>query len=190
MDLIFHGPLGMELSLNKSTGVARVKAAEHDSPAQLVVGRALTAIEGVPVGEIRDKKSWLAVVAKLQAPERPLSLSFEAPSVSPEEPVQPVQRARAELDALGFVWDDLARRWEEVRDALVTYKELHGNLQVPDKFAVPSEAPWPKGAWGVKLGLSVKNIRHNGDFVWRGNYAETHPERRAELDAMGFRWRE
>jgi len=28
MDLIFHGPLGMELSLNKSTGVARVKAAE------------------------------------------------------------------------------------------------------------------------------------------------------------------
>ena len=90
----------MELSLNKSTGVARVKAAEADSPAQLVVGRALTAIEGVPVGEIRDKKSWLAVVAKLQAPERPLSLTFEAPAVSPEEPVQPVQRARAELDAL------------------------------------------------------------------------------------------
>jgi hypothetical protein len=90
----------MELSLNKSTGVARVKAAERDSPAQLVVGRALTAIEGVPVGEIRDKKSWLAVVAKLQAPERPLSLTFEAPAVSPEEPVQPVQRARAELDAL------------------------------------------------------------------------------------------
>ena len=61
MDLIFHGPLGMELSLNKSTGVARVKAAEKESPAQLVLGRALTAIEGVPVGEIRDKKSWLAV---------------------------------------------------------------------------------------------------------------------------------
>ncbi len=100
MDLIFHGPLGMELSLDRSAGVPRVKAAEHDSPALLVVGRALTAIEGVPVGEIRDKKSWLAVVAKLQAPERPLSLTFEAPAVSPEEPVQPVQRARAELDAL------------------------------------------------------------------------------------------
>merc|ERR1739843_67456 len=90
----------MELSLDRSAGVPRVKAAEHDSPALLVVGRALTAIEGVPVGEIRDKKSWLAVVAKLQAPERPLALSFEAPAVSPEEPVQPVQRARAELDAL------------------------------------------------------------------------------------------
>ena len=57
MDLIFHGPLGMELSLDRSAGIPRVKAAEHDSPALLVVGRALTAIEGVPVGEIRDKKS-------------------------------------------------------------------------------------------------------------------------------------
>ena len=80
--------------------MARVKAAEQDSPAQLAVGRALTKIEGVPVGEIRDKKSWLAIVGKLQAPDRPLSLTFEAPAVSPEEPVQPVQRARAELDAL------------------------------------------------------------------------------------------
>ena len=86
--------------MDRSAGVPRVKAAEHDSPALLAVGRALTAIEGVPVGEIRDKKAWLALVAKLQAPERPLSLTFEAATVSPEEPVQPVQRARAELDAL------------------------------------------------------------------------------------------
>ena len=99
MDLIFHGPLGMELSLDRSAGVPRVKAAEHDSPALLVVGRALTAIEGVPVGEIRDKKSWLAVVAKLQAPERPLSLTFEAPAAPPseEDPIAAEERARAEL---------------------------------------------------------------------------------------------
>jgi hypothetical protein len=88
--ILFHnGPLGMELSLDRSAGVPRVKAAEHDSPALLVVGRALTAIEGVPVGEIRDKKSWLALVAKLQAPERPLSLSFEnaaAPTASSSPP--------------------------------------------------------------------------------------------------------
>ena len=84
--ILFHaGPLGMELSGKYSEGVVRVKAAEQDSPALLVVGRALTAIGGVPVGEIRDKKSLLALVAKLQAPERPLSLSFEnaaAPAAS------------------------------------------------------------------------------------------------------------
>ena len=101
MDLIFHGPLGMELSLDRSAGVPRVKAAEHDSPALLVVGRALTAIEGVPVGEIRDKKSWLAVVAKLQAPDRPLSLTFDAPAGSPPEddPIAAEERARAEATA-------------------------------------------------------------------------------------------
>ena len=101
MDLIFHGPLGMELSLDRSAGVPRVKAAEHDSPALLVVGRALTAIEGVPVGEIRDKKSWLAVVAKLQAPERPISLTFEAPMAPPPEddPIAAEERARAEATA-------------------------------------------------------------------------------------------
>lgn len=38
MDLIFHGPLGMELSLDKSAGRVVVKAAEDDSPALLVVG--------------------------------------------------------------------------------------------------------------------------------------------------------
>ena len=97
MDLIFHGPLGMELSLDRSTGVARVKAAEQDSPALLACGRALTAIEGVPVGEIRDKKSWLVVVAKLQAPERPISLTFEAPMAPPPEddPIAAEERARA-----------------------------------------------------------------------------------------------
>ena len=88
--ILFHvGPLGMELSGKYSEGVVRVKAAEQDSPALLVVGRALTAIGGVPVGEIRDKKSWLALVAKLQVPERPLSLSFEnaaAPAASSSPP--------------------------------------------------------------------------------------------------------
>lgn len=97
MDLIFHGPLGMELSLDKSAGRVVVKAAEDDSPALLVVGRALTAIAGVPVGAISGNKSWLAVVAKLQAPERPLSLTFEAPAAPPEEdPVVAEERARAE----------------------------------------------------------------------------------------------
>jgi len=45
-----------------------------------------------------------------------------------------------ELDALGFVWDDLKRRWEEVRAALLAYQQVHGDLQVPFSFVVPSEA--------------------------------------------------
>ena len=90
---------------------------------------------------------------------------------------------RAELDAMGFVWDDLERRWEEVRAALLVYKEMHGDLQVPRLFVVPSQAPWPEEAWGMKLGFRVNHIRNN-DY-----YVKHYPERRAELDAMGFRWK-
>ena len=89
---------------------------------------------------------------------------------------------RAELDAMGFVWDDLERRWELTRDALAMYKELLGDLQVPIAFVVPSEAPWPAEAWGLKLGNRVNNIRAHEHHI------KNAPERRAELQVMGFRW--
>jgi hypothetical protein len=89
---------------------------------------------------------------------------------------------RAELDALGFVWDDLERRWEEVRAALLAYQEVNGDLEVPFRFVVPSEAPWSEEVWGMKLGSRVDTIRSKEIFV------KDHPERRAELDALGFVW--
>ena len=101
---------------------------------------------------------------------------------SQEHYVKDHPERRAELDALGFVWDEFERRWEEVRAALLAYQEVHGDLEVPYAFVVPSEAPWPEEAWGMKLGYRVNNIRSSGDFV------KHHPERRAELDTLGFRW--
>ena len=71
---------------------------------------------------------------------------------------------------------------EEVRAALRAYQEVHGDLEVPYRFVVPSEAPWADEAWGMLLGHRVNDIRHRGDFV------KDYPARRAELDALGFRW--
>ena len=90
---------------------------------------------------------------------------------------------RAELDAMGFVWGKLERRWELTRDALAVYKELHGDLLVPKAFVVPSETPWPAEAWGLKLGNRVVAIRTQEIFI------KDQPERRAELDTMGFCFR-
>ena len=101
---------------------------------------------------------------------------------SHEQYVKRHPERRAELDALGFVWDDLERRWEEVHATLLAYKEVHGDLEVPKRFVVPSEAPWPEEAWGVPLGLRVSTIRSVEFFV------KHLPERRAELDTLGFRW--
>ena len=101
---------------------------------------------------------------------------------SQERYVKDHPERRAELDAMGFVWDDWERRWEEVHAALRAYQEVHGDLEVPFAFVVPSEAPWAEEAWGMKLGWKVSDIRRRGDFV------REDPERRAELDALGFRW--
>ena len=154
MDLIFHGPLGMELSLDRSAGVPRVKAAEHDSPALLVVGRALTAIEGVPVGEIRDKKAWLAVVAKLQAPERPLSLTFEAPAApAPEEdPVAAEERAQAELQPVA----------ERAECALSTE-------HIEERFLARERARMAKDyrtADAIEKELTLAGVNHNKARWW------------------------
>ena len=101
---------------------------------------------------------------------------------SREDYVKGHPERRAELDAMGFVWDEFERRWEEVRDALLAYQEVHGDLKVTRAFVVPSEAPWAEEAWGMKLGFRVNHIRNN-DY-----YVKHYPERRAELDALGFRW--
>ena len=167
MDLIFHGPLGMELSLDRSAGVPRVKAAEHDSPALLVVGRALTAIEGVPVGEIRDKKSWLAVVAKLQAPERPLSLSFEAPAAPPpeEDPVAAEERARAELQPVA----------ERAECALSTE-------HIEERFLARERARMAKDyrtADAIEKELTLAGVNHNKARWWIPGTSREGPMPRA-----------
>ena len=94
-------------------------------------------------------------------------------------------KRRAWLDEMGFVWDDHERRWEDTRSAMATYKEVHGDLEVPYVFVVPSSAPWAEETWGMRLGKAVNNIRAQ-DYYLKG---EDAAERRAWLDEMGFRWR-
>jgi hypothetical protein len=89
------------------------------------------------------------------------------------------------LDEIGFVWDDLERRWEVAQTALTVYKEEHGDLLVPQSFVVPSSAPWAEETWGMNLGETVRDIRFQGCYL-----SDDKPERREWLDEMGFRWRQ
>ena len=90
---------------------------------------------------------------------------------------------RAELDALGFVWDDLERRWEEVHAALLAYQEVNGALEVPPRFVRASEAPWAEAAWGLTRGSRVGSSRDSGD------YRRRHACRRAACGSPGIVWR-
>ena len=63
----------------------------------------------------------------------------------------------------------------------IVFVFLHDVLQVPASFMVPSNEPWPKSIWGLKLGYRIHNIRYRGDFV------NDRPEYRVLLEDLGFR---
>ena len=74
-------------------------------------------------------------------------------------------------------------RFQKVYTALKTYKEIYGDLVVPQPFAVPSDNDrWPEDTWGLRLGARVNAIRSQGTFV------NNNPERRKLLDDLGFIW--
>jgi hypothetical protein len=73
-------------------------------------------------------------------------------------------------------------RFHKVYLALRTYKDVYGDLLVPQPFAVPSKAPWPQETWGLRLGARVNAVRSQGTFV------NANPDRRQALDDLGFVW--
>ena len=76
---------------------------------------------------------------------------------------------KAQLDALGFVWEPDATQWEAALEALAAYKEKTGD--------------WPKQSTifeGFKLGSWTSDQRKLKDTL--------PPERKAQLDALGFVW--
>ena len=91
------------------------------------------------------------------------------------------------LSKLGFQLDAKAAstdlRYQKVYDALVRYKELYGDLVVPQPFTVPENSDdWPESTWGLRLGARVNAIRSQGTFV------KSDPLRKEELDELGFVW--
>ncbi len=90
-----------------------------------------------------------------------------------------------ELQNLGFDprGSTLIDDWNTISQAMVVYKEKFGNLRVPSKFVVPDDTTWPRLSRNVKLGVRIAAIRS------AGRYVKDHPERKAELDSMGFEWR-
>lgn len=74
------------------------------------------------------------------------------------------------------------RRFDTVYDALVVYKQLHGDLVVPQSFVVPASEPWPEHTWDLKLGVRVSAIRCQGVLI------SNSQERRDMLTSLGFVW--
>lgn len=95
--------------------------------------------------------------------------------------------AKEKLIELGFQLDSKAAandiRFHNVYTALGRYKEIYGDLLVPQPFEVPTDSSdWPESTWGLRLGARVNAIRSQGTFI------KTNPSRREMLDEIGFVW--
>lgn len=118
---------------------------------------------------------------------RGLPLGKIMPTVGSKVYLKQHADAEQKLISLGFQPDvktaanDL--RYQRVYDALVKYKEIHGDLLVPQPFTVPEDdTDWPEEVRGLRLGARVNAIRSQGTFV------KSHPSRKEELDVLGFVW--
>ncbi|ETV94230.1 hypothetical protein H310_11909 [Aphanomyces invadans] len=88
---------------------------------------------------------------------------------------------RAQLDQVGFVWSSWDLSWKKRMLALQTYRDIHGDLDVPPEFTVPEGDPkWPAPTWGLKLYTAVRNIQSRSH---RLNF-----EQLDELHQLGFQW--
>ncbi|GMF30777.1 unnamed protein product [Phytophthora fragariaefolia] len=94
-------------------------------------------------------------------------------------------REMADLRQINFFDNGLAA--EVWRDALMPALELYpklfdGDVFIPEDFVVPSEAPWPERAWGMKLGYIVETI--NCMRIFRD---EMQPDKQ-RLKELGYAW--
>uniref|UniRef100_K3WZY4 Helicase-associated domain-containing protein n=1 Tax=Globisporangium ultimum (strain ATCC 200006 / CBS 805.95 / DAOM BR144) TaxID=431595 RepID=K3WZY4_GLOUD len=93
-----------------------------------------------------------------------------------------VEESRAELNALGFSFNLSDSMWTHtILPALRVFAQVHRHCDVHQEFVVPSWAPWPEKAWGLKLGHTVKSIR-------QGAYEAQVQASRDDLERLGFVW--
>ena len=81
---------------------------------------------------------------------------------------------------LNLSLDSLIDDWDMIYKALVTYKDIYGDLRVPNKFIIPREESWPKLCWDMKLGLKLSSIRSTGRYI------KEDSKRKKQLDELGF----
>lgn len=69
---------------------------------------------------------------------------------------------RAELESIGFDYNPQREvyGYDLVKAALLLYKDIYGNMEVPVAFVTPTdEHSWPELTWGMPLGAIANQIR-------------------------------
>jgi hypothetical protein len=86
---------------------------------------------------------------------------------------------KADLIEIGFDYDhgsDRSSNYERTKSALMRFKQLYGDLNVPSTYIVPEKKEWSSSLWSCQLGQLVDSIR--------GGFA--HVSQRNDLSAVGL----
>jgi hypothetical protein len=103
--------------------------------------------------------------------------------------VRDSQERRQWLEEAGFRFETRNQQavhdeqWEnKVLPAIKTYKQVHGDVQGPSHFVVPSSGEWEEGLWNMRLGVAVDHMRPYSTF------GRDRPDREKQLNDLGFVW--
>jgi hypothetical protein len=76
--------------------------------------------------------------------------------------------------------ENRSRQWKtRLFPALVAFVEMFGDCRLGGQFTVPSQAPWPKPTWGLRLGAEI------AAYVKSGAYFEQIGRDADRLDVLG-----
>jgi Helicase associated domain len=76
---------------------------------------------------------------------------------------------KSRLDEIGFEWDRLDSKWENMLEELLAFKDKHGHVKVPK-------------SWSTGLCQWVQKQRQ------LNKKSNLSPERKAKLEELGFLW--
>ncbi|KAG1694081.1 hypothetical protein DVH05_022099 [Phytophthora capsici] len=80
-----------------------------------------------------------------------------------------------------LVSENRSRVWQiRIFPALVTFVQVFGDCRLGSQFTVPSEPPWPKVTWGLRLGAGM------ADYIKNGTYFEQIGRDADRLSNLGF----
>ena len=67
---------------------------------------------------------------------------------------------------MGFIFESIDDyKWNNIIYPVLTrYKEINGDLLVPQSFKVPTNDDWPESLHGYKLGQLVSRIRYQSAY--------------------------
>jgi hypothetical protein len=84
---------------------------------------------------------------------------------------------REDLLSIGFDYSSQIGKYDLVKTALLTYKDLYNDMLVPRSFKLPhGDDAWPEDTWNMTLGAVVNIIRGGHGYV----------DKREDLLSIGF----